>query len=102
MKIIFHCQYFFAFFLKSVKLLKPGIGDIPEQVLGSRSGDVLIAISFRRYTRETLDIAQKVKNKGVDLIAITNSAVSPLAMMADIRLSVKTEIPTYINPLRHR
>jgi len=84
------------FFLKSVKLLKPGIGDLPEQVLDSRKGDVLIAISFRRYTRETLDIAQKVKKKGVDLIAVTNRAVSPLAMLADIKLSVKTEIPTYI------
>jgi DNA-binding MurR/RpiR family transcriptional regulator len=84
------------FFLKSVNLLKPGIGDIPEQVLDCRSGDVLIAISFRRYTREALDIAKKVKNKGVYLIAITNTRLSPLGQLADMGLIVKTEIPTYI------
>jgi len=84
------------FFLKSVNLLKPGIGDIPEQVLDSRSGDVLIAISFKRYTREVFDIAEKVKKKGVYLIAITNSQLSPLGQLADLALIVNTEIPAYI------
>ena len=84
------------FFLKSVNLLKPGIGDIPEQVLDCRNGDVLIAISFRRYTREVFDIAKKIKKKGVYLIAITNTRLSPLGQLADMGLIVKTEIPTYI------
>jgi DNA-binding MurR/RpiR family transcriptional regulator len=84
------------FFLKSVVMLKPGIGDIPEQVLDSRSGDVLVAISFRRYTREALEIAQRVKKKGVYLIAITNTRLSPLGQLADMGLIVNTEIPTYI------
>jgi DNA-binding MurR/RpiR family transcriptional regulator len=84
------------FFLRSVNLLKPGIGDMPEQVLDSRPGDVLIAISFKRYTREVLDIAEKVKKKGLYLIAITNSPLSPLGQLADMALVVKTEIPAYI------
>ena len=84
------------FFLKSVNLLKPGIGDMPEQVLDSRRGDVLIAISFKRYTREAFDIAQRIKNKGAYLIAITNARLSPLGQLADMGLIVKTEIPTYI------
>jgi len=84
------------FFLESVNLLKPGIGDIPEQVLDCRNGDVLIAISFRRYTREVLDIAKKIKKKRVFLIAITNTRLSPLGQLADMGLIVKTEIPTYI------
>jgi DNA-binding MurR/RpiR family transcriptional regulator len=84
------------FFLKSVNLLKPGIGDIPEQVLDCRNGDVLIAISFRRYTREVLDIAKKIKKRGIYLIVITNTRLSPLGQLADMGLIVKTEIPTYI------
>ncbi|MBW1699252.1 MAG: MurR/RpiR family transcriptional regulator [Deltaproteobacteria bacterium] len=85
------------FFLKSVNLLKPGIGDMPEQVLDSRRDDVLIAISFKRYTREVFEIAEKVKKKGVYLIAITNARLSPLAQLADKALIVKTEIPAYID-----
>lgn len=84
------------FFLKSVSLLKPGIGDLPEQVIDSRSGDVLIAISFKRYTREVIDIAKKIKKRGVYLIAITNAPLSPLGQLADMGLIVKTEIPAYI------
>jgi len=84
------------FFLKSVNLIKPGIGDIPEQVLDCRRGDVLIAISFKRYTREVVEIAAKIKKKGVLLIAVTNTRLSPLAQLADMTLIVRTEVPTYI------
>lgn len=83
-------------FLKKVILLKPGIGDIPEQVLGVRKDDVLVVISFRRYTRESFDIAEKIKKREASVIAITNSELSPIAMLADVTLVTSTKIPTYI------
>ena len=84
------------FFLKSVNLIKPGIGDIPEQVLSTAKGDVLVAIAFRRYTREVVKIAEKMKRKKAYIIAVTNSHLSPIAQLADMSLVVETEIPTYI------
>ena len=94
--LAFYLAFDLRFFLKKVILLKPGIGDIPEQVLGVRKDDVLVVISLRRYTRESFDIAEKIKKKEASVIAITNSELSPIAKLADVTLVTSTTIPTYI------
>ena len=94
--LAFYLAFNLRFFLKSVNLIKPGIGDIPEQVLSTGKGDVLIAISFRRFTREVVNIAEKMKGKKAYIIAVTSSHLSPIAQLADMSLVVETEIPTYI------
>jgi len=94
--LAFYLAFDLKFFLNQVILIKPGIGDIPEQVLGVRQNDVLVVISFRRYTRESFTIAEKIKKKGTSVIAITNSELSPIAKLADVTLIASTNIPTYI------
>ncbi len=94
--LAFYLAFNLRFFLKSVTLIKPGIGDIPEQVLSAGKGDVLIALSFRRFTRDVVNIVEKIKRKNAYIIAITNSHLSPIAQLADMSLVVETEIPTYI------
>ena len=61
--LAFYFAFNLRFFLKKVILLTPGIGDMPEQVLGVKKDDALMVISFRRYTRESFDIAEKIKKK---------------------------------------
>lgn len=95
--LAFFLAFNLRFFLRSVKMVKPGIGDIPEQIIGAGTDDVLVAISFKRYTREVLKITEKIKKKGTYVIAITNSQLSPIAQSANMALIVKTNIPTYID-----
>lgn len=94
--LAFYLSFTLRFFLKKVTLIKPGIGDIPEQILDSRKSDALIVISFRRYTRESFEVAEKIKKRGLPIIAITNNRLSNIATLADIVLITKTDIPTYI------
>jgi DNA-binding MurR/RpiR family transcriptional regulator len=94
--LAFYLAFNLRFFLKSVTLIKPGIGDIPEQVLSAGKGDVLIALSFKRFTRDVVNIVEKIKRKKAYIITITNSHLSPIAQLADMSLVVETEIPTYI------
>jgi DNA-binding MurR/RpiR family transcriptional regulator len=94
--LAFYLAFNLRFFLKSVTLIKPGIGDIPEQVLSAGKGDVLIALSFKRFTRDVVNITEKIKRKKAYIIAVTNSHLSPIAQLADLSLAVETEIPTYI------
>ena len=94
--LAFYLSFSLKFFLKSVNLIKPGIGDIPEQILNAGSGDTLVAISFRRYSREAVNIVEKTKRKNAYIIAITNNLLSPIAQLADLSLIVNTEIHTYI------
>ncbi|MGY0193925.1 MurR/RpiR family transcriptional regulator [Leptothrix sp. BB-4] len=41
--------------------------------------DLLIAVSFRFYARETVDVAADAVSRGVPILAITDSTLSPLA-----------------------
>ncbi|GIO08719.1 RpiR family transcriptional regulator [Brevibacillus reuszeri] len=49
---------------------------------------VLIAFSFKRYSKETLDIVRIAKNKGAYVVAITDDVLAPVSQNADIVLQV--------------
>lgn len=94
--LAFYLAFNLRFFLDSVKLIKLGIGDLPEQLHEVGPDDVLMVISFKRYTREVVKITEKIKKKGTHILAITNSHLSPIAQLADKAFIVETKIPTYI------
>lgn len=50
------------------------------------AADVAVVISHSGASKETLDIAKLLKEKGVPMIAITNYAKSPLSKLADVSL----------------
>jgi DNA-binding MurR/RpiR family transcriptional regulator len=64
-----------------------GLG--PEQVADATKRDALVAISFTPYTPMTVDLTERLHRKGVPVIALTDSAFSPLSPNA----TVKFEIP---------
>ena len=53
---------------------------------GGRIGtdEVLVAVSFRSYTQEVVDIAAAAHARSVPVIAITDSPLSPLAAHAQV------------------
>ena len=63
-----------------------GLG--PEQLTQAASGDALIAVSFSPYTPFTVDLAQRARRAGVPIVVVTDSALSPLAGLADVRFEV--------------
>jgi DNA-binding MurR/RpiR family transcriptional regulator len=65
--------------------LLDGVG-LMQRELAARipPGELLIAISFRNYTPEVVEIAQAAHARGVRVIAITDSRVSPLVRAADL------------------
>jgi len=93
--LAFYLAFDLRFFLSSVRLIELGVGDIPEQVRDIGPSDVLIVISFKRYTREAVRITKKLKKKGVYVLAITNSVLSPIAQLSDVTLIAETKIPAY-------
>jgi DNA-binding MurR/RpiR family transcriptional regulator len=46
-------------------------------------GDILVAISFWRYLRQTVEAVSRARENEARVIAITDSELSPLAQMAD-------------------
>ncbi len=59
-----------------------------EQIGAARDGDALIAISFTPYTPATIELANAFSGRGFPVVAITNSAFSPLAPAATARIEI--------------
>ena len=93
--LAFYLAFDLRFFLSSVRLIDLGVGDIPEKLRDAGPSDVLVVISFKRYTREVIRITEKVKKKGIFILGITNSELSPIAQLSDMALIAETRIPAY-------
>lgn len=61
---------------------------LPEQAGFITEDDALIAISFTPYTPSTIETATRIGQRGVPILAITDSAFSPLAPIAKVWLEV--------------
>lgn len=72
-------------------------GEIYDRLIGLGRGDVLVAISFHRYSRVTSEIVKFAKSKRCKIIGITDSPLSPLGEIADIVLSVERSNPAFFN-----
>ena len=63
-----------------------GLG--PEELAQAGAGDALIAVSFSPYTPFTVDLAKRARRAGVPIVVVTDSALSPLAGLADVRFEI--------------
>ncbi|MEQ6290286.1 MurR/RpiR family transcriptional regulator [Vogesella sp. GCM10023246] len=74
---------------KRVHLISGLGGMYHDQVRSIREGDLMIAISFQPYGRETRYCARVAAQNKADLLVITDSKMSPLARNAHTILTVK-------------
>jgi DNA-binding MurR/RpiR family transcriptional regulator len=63
------------------------------------SADVMLAISVKPYTRHTVHAARYSRARGVKIVAVTDSEMSPLAALADETLIVRTETPSFFHTM---
>jgi DNA-binding MurR/RpiR family transcriptional regulator len=70
--------------------LVTGMGSMQlGQMRSVRKGDLMLAISFAPYAEETLRVTKMATERGANLIAITDSRMSPLAKLAQVTLLVE-------------
>jgi DNA-binding MurR/RpiR family transcriptional regulator len=65
-----------------VHLLDGAGGMLTQQATAFEKDDVLIAISFQPYAPETVSVAAKAQEAGMQIVAITDGPLSPLLHMA--------------------
>ena len=53
-----------------------------------QAGDALLAVTFSPYSAETLELVEQVRARGVPVIAVTDTVVSPLRRLGATLLSV--------------
>jgi len=70
-----------------------------DQIRSVTPKDVLFATSIEPYTHATIEAAQYAHGRGVPIVALTDSAVSPLAQIARQSILVPTDSPSFFHSL---
>jgi len=71
-------------------VLVDGVGGMFVQQAGhATSKDVIIAISSKAYSPDVAQVVREAKHRGVKIVAMTDSPLSPLTEHADVSLEVQ-------------
>ncbi|MBU3098878.1 MurR/RpiR family transcriptional regulator [Clostridium estertheticum] len=85
--------------LDNVKVVAYGVSDIFEQMLYVNEQDIVIGIGFPRYTTRTIEALAFAKSKNANVVAITDSLLSPLATRADYTLIAQSNMASFVDSL---
>lgn len=91
--------YYLNFIFDNVRIVTSGVSDIFEQLMRIGEGDLLIGISFPRYSSRTIEAMSFVKEKKAKVIAITDSLLSPLSISADRCLIARSDMASFVDSL---
>lgn len=70
-----------------------------EQIMRLGERDIMIGISFPRYSKRSIKAMEFAKNSGATVIAITDSESSPLARWADFLLKARSDMASFVDSL---
>lgn len=74
-------------------------GEMFEQMLRMGSGDVLIAISFPRYSKVTINTVKFARDRGAEIIAITDNELSPVYQLSQAALLAPCEMISFVDSM---
>lgn len=91
--------YYLNYIFDNVHLVSSGATDVFEAISKLKEDDVLVGISFPRYSTRTLEAMRFAKRCGAQVVAITDGPMSPLADMADATLTAHTDMASFVDSL---
>ena len=87
-------------FLENVRIVNDtAVSEVYEQILRVGPGDVLIGISYPRYSHRTVKALEYAGHRGARVIAVTDGENSPLVPLADISLFARSEMVSFLDSL---
>lgn len=91
--------YFNLIFENVVIVHTNSVSEVFEQVLRVGDGDVIIGISFPRYSQRTIKAMKFAHDRGATVVAITDGTSSPLVPIADHALLAKSDMASFVDSL---
>ena len=86
--------------LNNVKVLNnSGVNSLYEEIIRIKDTDLLIVISYPRYSKTTIDAAKFVKDRNTKIVAITDTEESPVYKLADVSLLAISNIVSFVDSL---
>ncbi|MBQ2973177.1 MAG: MurR/RpiR family transcriptional regulator [Clostridia bacterium] len=92
--------FYFRFLYENVVLVDTSASsEIFEQMFRIGADDVCIAISFPRYSTQTVKALNFAKDRGATIISITDGEMSPIAQLATHLLVAKSSMVSFVDSL---
>lgn len=82
-----------------INVKSSGTTEVLQQVLKINKDDVIIGISFPRYSAQTLNALQYASDRNANVIAITDSLSSPIAKVSKYTLLAKSNMNSFVDSL---
>jgi DNA-binding MurR/RpiR family transcriptional regulator len=73
--------------------------EIFEQLMDIGKDDVMLAISFPRYSKRIIDAVTYAKQAGADVVALTDGEGAPIAAYADQLLIAQSDMASFVDSL---
>lgn len=93
-------HYYFKLLMQNTCLLSSGsIAEIFEEMVDIGEEDVILGMSFPRYSSKAVSILDFARSRKAKVIAITDSLLSPIADYADHLLLAHSDLATVVDSL---
>ena len=84
----------------NVRFLQPtSSSEVFEQILDIDEQDVIIAISFPRYSTKIINAIKYAKSRGATVVVLTDSNLSPIAEYATHLLTAQSDMASFVDSL---
>lgn len=94
-----HFAYVYGLAGGNVRLLDGPGGTGPDVLCTAGQGSALLAVSVKPYTRAAVELVDYALERGLEVVAITDSVVSPLVARARAAIIVPTESPSFFHTM---
>lgn len=92
--------FYFNLIFENVRLVHTtSVSEMFEQIVNAREGDVIIGISFPRYSKRTSKAMEFANKQGATVIAITDNETSPLARCSKYSLFARSDMASFVDSL---
>ena len=93
-------NFSFRMIFDDVKFVQTtSISEIFEQIMHIGKEDVMIAISFPRYSKRIVSAVDYARQQGANIVALTDSSESPIAKQAHQVLLARSEMASFVDSL---
>lgn len=95
-----YLNFYLHLIFKNVILVQnSAAGEIYEQLVHIGPGDVLVGISFPRYSIMAVNAVHYAHDRGARVVAITDSTISPLCQWAEAALLVRSDMISFVDSM---
>lgn len=91
----FYFNYACNMFMHNTSLLTGVAGVFADDLRHARAGDALVVFSYDPYARDAVSAARFAREQGLQIVAITDSMVSPVAAQASAVIVVPNATPSF-------